>query len=297
MLRFIGFVILAVAIMAGLPASVAGQAPTAAGSTWEPSLRADGQPDVEGLWANPERARTYSVEGNNVHRQTHLGITGLDTDDIGLVVDPPDGKIPYQPWAAAKRQDISDNHMDPPGIEYIDPVARGCFLEGVPRINYQGGNTMRIMQPPGYVVMVHEFQHAYRVIPLDDRPRLADDVKLWMGESRGRWEGNTLVVEVAGLNDRTWFDIVGSFHSDALRVVERWTIVDAQTLAYEATLEDPAVFTQPWTIRTRPFTPVEQGAGDRSRGAQVPRTGRPQGDGGGRHRGVGGCDPEAARRS
>ena len=259
MLRFMGFVMAIMALVVGLPASMAGQAPTAAGSTWDPPRRADGQPNIEGLWANPERARTYSVEADNAHRRTHLSITGLKTDDRGLVVDPPDGKIPYQPWAAAKRQDISDKHMDPPTIDYIDPVARGCFLEGVPRINYQGGNTVRIMQPPGYVVMIHEFQHAYRVIPLDDRPRLADNVKLWMGDSRGHWEGNTLVVEVTAHNDRTWFDIIGSFHSDALRVVERWTIVDARTLAYEATLEDPAVFTRPWTISTRPFTPVEQG--------------------------------------
>ena len=259
MLRFIYLVLATAAIMVALPAPMAGQAPAAAVSAWDPPRRADGQPDVEGLWENPERARTYSVEGGNPDRQQHLNITGLDTDDRGLVIDPPDGKIPYQPWAAAKRQDISDNHMDPPSIDYIDPVARGCFLEGVPRINYQGGNTVRIIQPPGYVVMIYEFQHAYRVIPLDDGPRLADNVKLWMGESRGRWEGNTLVVDVTGNDGRTWFDIVGSFHSDALRVIERWTIVDAATLNYEATLEDPSVFARPWTISTRPFTPVEQG--------------------------------------
>jgi hypothetical protein len=259
MLHFICLVLATVGLVAALPASMAGQAPTATISTWNPPRHPDGQPNVEGVWANPERARTYSVEGGNPDRQQHLNITGLDTDDRGLVIDPPDGKIPYQPWAAAKRQDISDNHMDPPSIDYIDPVARGCFLEGVPRINYQGGNTMRIIQPSGYVVMIHEFQHAYRVIPLDDRPRLADNVKLWMGESRGHWEGNTLVVEVAGNDDRTWLDIVGSFHSDALRVIERWTIANERTLNYEATLEDPNVFTRPWTISTRPFTPVEAG--------------------------------------
>ena len=217
-------------------------------AVWEPPRTPDGQPDIQGYWTNGGSIATAGIEG--VPDQPNA---------VSVIVDPPDGKIPYQPWAAAKRQDISDNHMDPPSIDYIDPVARGCFLEGVPRINYQGGNTMRIVQPPGYVVMIHEFQHAFRVIPLDDRPRLADNVKLWMGESRGRWEGNTLVVDVTGNDGRTWFDIVGSFHSDALRVTERWTIVDAETLAYEATLDDPSVFARPWTISTRPFTPVEQG--------------------------------------
>ena len=259
MLWFMGFVMATVALMVGLPASMAGQAPTAAGSTSDPPPRAGGQPDIEGVWAVPGGALNYSIEADNAGRKVHATITGLRSGNPGIVVDPPDGKIPYQPWAAAKRQDISDKHMDPPTIDYIDPVARGCFLEGVPRINYQGLSTVRIVQPPGYVVMIHEFQHAYRVIPLDDRPRLADNVKLWMGDSRGRWDGNTLVVEVTNHNDRTWFDIVGSFHSDALRVVERWTMVDAQTLAYEATLEDPAVFTRPWTIKTPPFRPVEQG--------------------------------------
>jgi len=237
-------------------ATVAAQTPAA---SWNPPRRADGQPDVEGLWAGRGGTTTYSIEAGDDDRRVHLRITGQITDAKGLIVDPPDGRIPYQPRAAARRKDIFEKHTDPPGIDYIDPIARGCFPSGVPRINYQGGNTIRIIQPPGYVVMIHEFQHLYRVIPLDDRSRLSDGVTLWMGESRGRWEGNTLVVDVRNLNDRTWFDIVGGIHSDALRVVERWTVADPKTLGYEATMEDPKAFTRPWTVRIRGYARAEPG--------------------------------------
>ncbi len=159
MLWFMGFVMATVALMVGLPASMAGQAPTAAGSTSDPPPRAGGQPDIEGVWAIPGGALNYSIEADNAGRKVHATIIGLRSGNPGIVVDPPDGKIPYQPWAAAKRQDISDKHMDPPTIDYIDPVARGCFLEGVPRINYQGLSTVRIVQPPGYVVMEGAGRH------------------------------------------------------------------------------------------------------------------------------------------
>ena len=247
----LGVTVVAVAFLVALP--VGAQAPTSA-STWDPPRRADGQPNIEGMWTGGGGATTYSIEAGDEDRRVHLGITGQITDAKGIIVDPPDGRIPYQPWAAAKRKDIHENHTNPPTIDYIDPVARGCFLSGVPRVNYQGGNVQRILQPPGYVVMIHEFQHSYRVIPVNGRPPLGETFKLWMGESRGRWEGTTLVVEVTNHNDKTWFDIVGGFHSDALRVVERWTFVDANTLAYEATLEDPKTFARPWTIKIRPFT-------------------------------------------
>jgi len=237
-------------------ATAAAQTPA---TSWDPPRRADGQPNVEGLWAGRGGTTTYSIEAGDDHRRVHLKITGQITDARGLIVDPPDGRIPYQPWAAARRRDIFDKHADPPSIDYIDPIARGCFPSGVPRANYQGGNTIRIIQPPGYVVMIHEFQHLYRVIPLDDRARLSDTFTLWMGESRGRWEGNTLVVDVRNLNDRTWFDIVGGIHTDALRVVERWTFADPKTLGYEATLEDPKAFTRPWTIRIRGYSRAEPG--------------------------------------
>ena len=97
-------------------------------------------------------------------------------------------------------------------------------------------------------MILYEWAHAYRTIPLDGRPHLAGNIKLYNGDSRGHWEGNTLVVDVTNFNDKVFLDSHGSFYSEALHVVERWTLVDANTLKYEATLEDPTVFTRPWTI-------------------------------------------------
>ena len=147
--------------------------------------------------------------------------------------------------AAEKAKFLYDQHRNPSEAKYIDPVTRS-FLDGVPRINYR--NTMRILQSPGQVVIINEYNHTYRVIPIDGSPHIGGDIKLWMGDSRGHWEGNTLVVDVTNNNEHTWFDIVGSFHSDALRVVERWTFVNPDRIDYEATIEDPKVFARPWKI-------------------------------------------------
>ncbi len=107
---------------------------------------------------------------------------------------------------------------------------------------------MKILQTPGQVIMINEFNHTYRVIPLDGSPHIGSDIKLWMGDSRGHWEGNTLVVDVTNFNEHSWLDIVGSFHSDALHVVERWTFVNADRIDYEVTLEDPKVYARPWKL-------------------------------------------------
>jgi hypothetical protein len=136
-------------------------------------------------------------------------------------------------------------HTGPERVEDLDPVARG-FMEGTPRINLQTG--FQILQPPGYVVFLYEYGHHYRVVPLDSRPHLPETIKLWMGDSRGHWEGRTLVIDVTNHNDQTWFDQVGAFHSTGLRVTERWTFAAQDALDYEATIVDPVVFTQPWKI-------------------------------------------------
>jgi hypothetical protein len=217
------------------------QAPTAKAKTWDPPRLPDGQPDMQGFWG--ERSVTsYDLEAGFDER--HLAITGQRQIQKSSIVDPADGTIPYQPWAAAKKKEIQENHTNPKA-EHLDPQAR-CFLGGVPRLMYQGD--YQILQPPGYVVILHEFTHAYRSIPLDGRPPVGGNIQLWMGDSRGRWEGNTLVVDVTNFNDKNWFDVVGSFHSDALHVVERLTFVDADTIHYEATIEDPKVFTRPWKM-------------------------------------------------
>jgi len=106
----------------------------------------------------------------------------------------------------------------------------------------------QILQPPGNVVLLYEAFHSYRIIPLTSQPHASDAIRMFEGDSRGHWEGDTLVVDVTNQNEKTWFDMAGNFHSDALHVTERYGMVDFNTIKYEATLEDPKVFTQPWKI-------------------------------------------------
>ncbi|MBI4886174.1 MAG: hypothetical protein HY824_03695 [Acidobacteria bacterium] len=233
----------AVAAAVLVPASGSGQT-TKPVSAWTPPRTPDGQPDLQGFWANQgRRLATYNIEGPA--DPTHVMLSGNATDDRSLIVDPADGKVPYQPWARARQQDVFDHHLNPTRWEHVDPHTR-CFVSGIPRIFYQG--TFQILQTPGYVVVLQEFNHAYRIIPLDGRPHLSEHIKLWMGDSRGRWEGNTLVVDVTSKNDRTRFDIVGDFHSDGVHIRERFTPLDADTIRYEATFDDPQVYTRPFTM-------------------------------------------------
>lgn len=162
--------------------------------------------------------------------------------------DPADGRIPYQPWAAARKRSHTDLTDHSP-LAAIDLNAY-CTLQGVPRSTYMP-NGIQILQVPGSVIVLGEFNHNYRVIPTDARPHLNKGVPLWMGDSRGHWEGNTLVVEVTNLNGKPWLDSVGNFTSDKLYVVERWTLINADTLSYEATLQDPNLYTRPWKMAFR----------------------------------------------
>ena len=225
--------IAALAILS-LSVGMSGQAPTTKG--WTPPRTPDGQPDLQGYWTNQGSISTVNIEGT---------ASPLDSP----IIDPADKKLPFIPWALAKRDEIKANHLDPRGrVEYVDSQTR-CLPAGVPRINYATPyNGYHFLQRRGSVIMLAEWNHTYRVIPLAGRPHVGQNIRLWMGDSRGRWEGNTLVVDVTNFTDKTWFDEVGNFHSDALHVVERFTIVDANTINYEALIEDPKVFTRPWRV-------------------------------------------------
>ena len=235
--------VVAVFWLAAVPA--AGQAPAAA-PTYTPPRTPDGQPDMQGIWTAVPGG-TYNIQDLEFQSIYQSNRPNPSLRGKSRIVDPADGKIPYQPWAAARAKKILDNHLNPTP-ETLDPSAR-CFLQGVPRAMLN--REFEIFQPPGYVIFFNLAHHAYRAIPLEGRPHLPENMKLWMGDSRGRWEGNTLVVDVANNNDQTWFDIVGDFHSDALHVVERHTLVNADTLNYEATIEDPKVYTRPWKMAVR----------------------------------------------
>jgi hypothetical protein len=211
-------------------------------------------PDLQGHWQHDAVLAGHSVEdGRNPANDIITGeyLTGRVSRsgerNPTVIVEPADGRIPYQPNAAVKRDEFLANFDTPTKLEHIDPHARS-LLDGVPRANYDPVGELQIVQVPGYVLILYESGHAFRAIPMDGRPRLSDGVQLFMGDSRGRWEGQTLVIDVTNFNDRTWFDTHGTFHSDALHVVERWTLVSPDQIAYEVTIEDPKVFTSPWKV-------------------------------------------------
>jgi hypothetical protein len=235
-------VALAVGVLADAPASGQGGAP--ASTPWTGPRTPDGQPDVQGLWdaAGVGIETLQNIEDGA--DPVHSTINGQKVLPADVIVDPPSKKIPYQPWAEAQRQKhyAALHNGD---ATYRDPVYY-CRMMGVPRVNYQG--SVRILQVPGYIVLTLDSYHIARIVPLDNRPRLAENVKLWMGESRGRWEGSTLVIDVRNQNGKFWFDWAGNFASEGIHVVERWTFTDGQTARYEATIEDPKMYTQPWKM-------------------------------------------------
>ena len=221
-------------------------------STLLAAAPSDGPPDVQGFWT-AEVGGTYSLvnprRGVGRLREQQLERQGVKPPTKqSRIIDPPDGQIPYQPWARAKQKTIEANIDTPTKQEFIDPQAR-CLPDGPIRSIFW--SAYQILQFPGYVVFVYEQNHPYRIIPLDGHPHPDQSVKLWMGDSRGHWEGNTLVVDVANNNSKSRLDNEGDFAGDQLHIVERYTFTDAKTMDYEATLEDPSVYTRPWTIRAR----------------------------------------------
>jgi hypothetical protein len=170
--------------------------------------------------------------------EPHAATTGMPAG-LGVIVDPPDGMIPYLPAAREKQKQNFAQHAD------LDPVNR-CFLPGVPRVMYLAF-PIQIIQSPKFIVIASEYVHTVRNIFMQGQH--LDNIEFWMGDSRGRWEGDTLVVDVANFNDQTWLDRSGNHHSEALHVVERFTRTEPDVITYEARIEDPKVFSRPWTMR------------------------------------------------
>jgi hypothetical protein len=196
--------------------------------TFNPPRTADGRPDMQGYW---ERAFTSQ------DIEEHAAGFGIQAGP-SLVIDTPDRKIPYQAWALDFRRNIIER--------FISPLA-SCFPPGIPR-EIVAPAAHQIVQAPGYLMHLLEYSHAYRVIPITNEPHAASAVRLWQGNSRGHWEGNTLVVDVTNLNGLAWLDNAGNFASDTAHVVERYTMIDGDTIHYEARIEDPKVYTRPWTM-------------------------------------------------
>ncbi len=222
----------AAAAFAALPFALAGQTPT-------PKIprASDGKPDLTGVWQGGSN-RIGTWEEANAGGGTNA-TTGQITP---FAVRGPQEKAPYQPWAAEKVLESFNRR----GID--DPMAR-CFAPGVPRTTTMGLFPMQIVQTPQTVVMLFEVFHVFRVIPIGAKH--PDDLEpSFMGNSVGRWEGDTLVVDAIGFNDKTWLAGTGTFHSDKLHVVEKFTRMDENTIAYEVTMEDPVVLTKPWVVRS-----------------------------------------------
>jgi len=209
----------------------------------------DGRPDLSGIWQSFTTAN-WNILAHSAEPGPHaeiLGAWGAARAGQSIVEG---NELPYQAWAAAQQQENFENRTvvkvanDPSRFDTGDPELQ-CFRAGVPRANYMPF-PFQIFQTPSEIIIVYEYKGAYRTIHMDSDTSPPSDT--WMGWSNGHWEGDTLVVEVTGFNGYTWFDRAGNFHSDALRVVERWTPMGPYHIEYEATIEDPKVFTRPWTM-------------------------------------------------
>jgi hypothetical protein len=253
-----------IVVLAGSAFAAAAQQPKGTSPTkaWSVGRTPDGQPDLQGMWTNYdqtpfEQLRPEEIEprGPAVSTQDWL-IQDSPTSPRrpSMVVDPPSGRIPLKAEALAKRDAAFAQESG--SLERYGPWER-CITRGVPGSMWPGAynNGHQIIQTKGYVVLHSEMIHEARIIPLDGRPPLGPGAKSWDGDSRGHWQGDTLVIETSNFNGKGWLAtnaasgrLRGIELSEAAHVVERLTRVSENTIRYEATIEDPNVYTRPWTL-------------------------------------------------
>lgn len=223
-----------------------------------PRLKGTDKPDLTGLWQSFTTAN-WDIQDHSAEAgpfSTLLGTWGAQHPGQGIVEG---NELPYRPEALEKKKANLESRLkiDHDNLNTVgDPEAK-CFLPGVPRATYLPF-PFQILQSTDKIVIAYQFANASRTIPLDkatDPP-----VDFWMGWSNGRWEGDTLVVEVKGFNDMTWFDRAGNFHSEALHVVERYTPISANHMMYEATIDDPKVYTREWKMSFPLYRRMEKNA-------------------------------------
>ena len=204
--------------------------PTATAQGPAPARATDGKPNLQGIWQVLTTA-SWDIQDHQARLGVPAGQGIVDGNDI-----------PYLPAALAKKRANFENRGT------ADPEAKG-YLPGVPRIMYMPF-PFQILQTPDQIVMVFEYDRGVRNIYTNGTPHPRGPLNWWMGDSRGRWDGSTLVVDVVYFTDQTWFDRAGNFHSDALHLVERYTPAGPDHINYEVTVEDPNVFSRPWTMHT-----------------------------------------------
>jgi hypothetical protein len=188
----------------------------------------EGKPDFTGIWQVMNTA-AWDIQDHNAQKGIPAG--------LGVVAG---NEIPYQPSALAKKRENQEKR------DTLDPETR-CYLPGIPRLMYMP-YPFQIFQSASQMTMLFEYVHATRFIYTNGTPHPPGHIDWWLGDSRGRWEGDTLVVDVVDFNAETWFDRAGNFHSDELHLVERFTPLDRDHITYEVTVEDPKVFTRPWRM-------------------------------------------------
>jgi hypothetical protein len=265
---------------------------------WTAPRAPDGHPDLQGLWTNAtitplERPRElagkeFFTEQEAAERERRV-LDAVSTDrrdggaevDVGrsynelwrerggllrrtsLIVDPPDGRLPpltpeAQKREVARREDRRRRGPDPADSWTDRNLAERCITRGAPKLPGGYNNNFQIIQTPGYVMIFHEMIHEARIIPLDGRPHAGQNIRLWLGDSRGHWEGDTLVLDTTNFNDKI---ISNSFNccpgaGSNLHVIERFTRTSADTIDYRYTVDDPSTYTRPWTAAV-PMTRIE----------------------------------------
>jgi hypothetical protein len=257
--------VLKMAVIAGVVAAAVTMAsnPSVTGQARTPGVpRLNGKPDLNGIWqtintanwdiqahsAKPALAmRPGPVVPVPAREVVAFGAVGSVPSGLGVV----DGNdLPYLPEALKKKQDNQENWLT------RDPEIK-CYLPGVPRATYLPF-PFQIFQGTGSFFIAYEYAGAVRNVYLKDPGEAAIDS--WMGQSFGRWEGDTFVVEVTGFNDQSWFDRAGNHHTEQLKVTERYTMTDADHINYQATITDPGTFAKPWTMSMPLYRRVERGA-------------------------------------
>lgn len=236
---------------------------------WTGPRLADGQPDVQGHWSNTVGNQDNFTDPRGGIPGDPTGAGGGGAVGIGnnvpredrsqrapsRVSDPADGQLPFQPWARALQQEFIDNFFNPTKEQYIEPLAR-CAPGGPIKNLYWHGYEIR--QYPEHIVFM--FNSSTRIIHLSDKPFLAENVKLWNGDSRGYWEGNTLIVDVRNNNGKARLARTGEFHGPNAHITERYVFAnDGSAYTYHATVNDPEVFTRPWTA-TIPAVRYKEGS-------------------------------------
>ncbi len=249
--------------------------PVIASGRWTGARLSDGQPDVSGSWSNTiaNQSNWTDPQAGPPGEPSAAAKLPRDQRAPSRVTDPPDGEVPYRPEARALQEDFARNFPNPVKAKYIEPLAR-CAPGGVPKSFIWHGYEIR--QYPGYVVLL--FDSGTRIIRLDGKPHLPDAIKLWNADSHGRWDGNTLIVNVTNSNGKALFGRTGDFASEQATIRERYIFApDGKRYNYVATFTDPNVYTRPWTatIPMRRYTEADAPDGWHYQVVAANRPGKP----------------------